>query len=175
MSTVQKLDPQTIFRAPSFKTPNSRLAFDFPIQPGKTSRRQPKFPAYTKQKRKLPMSAHVVEDCTSTRLLHCHYLQCLGYETTSSSCVEEAIERCKETQFDLILMDISLPGMNGLDAISLMHDDTSVKFPDQVVFCSGYEPTSIPLQHINHSFLAKPVTRKQITQHLGQLNTAAVG
>ena len=81
-------------RSQDYQSFPRRIAHDIPT------------PRHQKQR----LYAHVVEDCVSTCLLHCHYLQDLGFITTSSFCVESAVEKCKKTRFDLILMDISLPG-----------------------------------------------------------------
>ena len=120
------------------------------------------------------LRAHVVEDCVSTRLLHCHFLQSLGFDTTSSSTVEAAIEHCKTQTFDLMLMDISLPGMSGLEAVTHLQGNDKVHPPRKVVLCSGYRADTFTLPDTGCSFLAKPVTRQEIGKHLGQLKLEAV-
>jgi DNA-binding NtrC family response regulator len=40
-----------------------------------------------------------------------------NYEVVTASNAEEAIERLKEKEFDLVVSDISMPGMSGLDLL----------------------------------------------------------
>ena len=43
-----------------------------------------------------------------------------NYEVVTASSGEEALEKIKEKPFDLVISDISMPGMSGLDLLSLI-------------------------------------------------------
>ena len=60
----------------------------------------------------------VVEDNDINRELLKQMLQQQGHEVTAASGGEEAVEFCAQKQFDLIFMDISMPGVDGIEAIS---------------------------------------------------------
>jgi len=62
----------------------------------------------------------VAEDFEDCRLLMTLYLRQLGYAVTEAGNGEEALERVKFNRPDLILMDISMPRMNGLEALSVL-------------------------------------------------------
>ena len=59
----------------------------------------------------------VVEDDTSTRRLEQIILQREGYEILEAASAEEAIEILAGTHVDIILIDIILPGMSGIELL----------------------------------------------------------
>ena len=62
----------------------------------------------------------VVEDYADTRTLMKFLLQNYGYEVIEASDGQEAVERVKNHRPDLILMDISMPVMDGLTATQII-------------------------------------------------------
>lgn len=57
-----------------------------------------------------------VDDNSANLKLVCTLLQDLGIETTGASSGQEAIALVQNQDFDLIFMDVQMPGMNGLEA-----------------------------------------------------------
>src|ERR1044071_207781 len=68
----------------------------------------------------------LAEDNMSNVLLISEYLESVGYKIVVAHDGLEAIEKAEASNPDLILMDIQMPGMNGLDAIA--HLRGTVKF-----------------------------------------------
>jgi PAS domain S-box-containing protein len=60
----------------------------------------------------------LAEDNMSNVLLISEYLESLGYKIVVAHDGLEAIEKAETSHPDIILMDIQMPGMNGLDAIA---------------------------------------------------------
>lgn len=56
----------------------------------------------------------VVDDNPTNLKLACDVLEMEGYEVERAEDAEQAISIVEKTSFDLILMDIELPGMDGL-------------------------------------------------------------
>ncbi len=62
----------------------------------------------------------IVEDYADTRTMMKFLLQRFGYDVIEAADGQEAVERAKENQPDLILMDLSLPVMDGLTATQII-------------------------------------------------------
>jgi CheY-like chemotaxis protein len=58
----------------------------------------------------------VVEDFDDTRLMMKMWLARIGYRVMEAETGEEAIDVAQRELPDLIIMDVMMPGMNGLDA-----------------------------------------------------------
>lgn len=57
----------------------------------------------------------VVDDEPEIQDLLCFILQNAGYETHSTGRGDQALEMCRQWNFDLVILDIGLPGISGLD------------------------------------------------------------
>ena len=68
--------------------------------------------------------ALVIEDNSSNLKLLVDLLEREGYRSLIASSAEEAIDIAQHSQPDIILMDISLPGMDGLEATRLLKQDS---------------------------------------------------
>ncbi len=69
----------------------------------------------------------IVEDDANSRKLVRDVLQVKGYRTIESETAEEGIRLAKEQQPALILMDIQLPGISGIDALQVLRADPDTK------------------------------------------------
>lgn len=63
----------------------------------------------------------VVDDNTEYRELLVWILELHGFRTISAACGLEAVELAIEFQPRLVLMDLSMPGMNGFEATQAIH------------------------------------------------------
>ncbi len=58
----------------------------------------------------------LVEDTPIIQIVHKRMLENLGYQVELVSSAEKALYKINTTTYDVILMDIGLPGMSGIDA-----------------------------------------------------------
>jgi two-component system, cell cycle response regulator DivK len=65
----------------------------------------------------------IVEDNANNRLLVRDVLQATGYETVEAETGEDGIRLALDRQPALILMDILLPAMNGMEALRRLRDE----------------------------------------------------
>jgi len=65
----------------------------------------------------------IVEDNEKNLKLVRDVLQVKGYQTIEAGTAEDGIKLAAENKPDLILMDIHLPGMNGIDALRVLRAD----------------------------------------------------
>ena len=72
----------------------------------------------------------VVEDNERNMKLFCGVLEASGYRTLEATTGERAVELALEHRPDLVLMDIQLPDIDGIDALDrLRADERSASMP----------------------------------------------
>jgi CheY-like chemotaxis protein len=69
----------------------------------------------------------IVEDNEKNLKLVRDLLQVKGYRTVESETAEEGLRLARDTGPALILMDIQLPGMNGIEALGHLRGDPKTK------------------------------------------------
>jgi DNA-binding response OmpR family regulator len=93
---------------------------------------------------------------------HIFFLQDKGYEVTAVVSGQDAIDRCKEETFDIIFLDENMPGLTGLETLSVIKEiDPTVP----VVMVTKSEEESIMNQAIGNKiadYLIKPVNPNQL-------------
>ena len=65
----------------------------------------------------------IVEDNERNRRLVRDVLRFTGYETAESETAEEGLRLAREFRPDLILMDVQLPGIDGIEALGRLRAD----------------------------------------------------
>jgi len=65
----------------------------------------------------------IIEDNEKNMTLVRDVLQVKGYATLEASTAEDGIRLAAECNPDLILMDIQLPGISGIEALKVLHAD----------------------------------------------------
>ena len=90
------------------------------------------------------------------------YLQEKGYEVTPVNNGQDAIDACREQQFDIVFLDENMPGLSGLEALQ----EIKTLCPTlPVVMITKYEEEHIMEQAIGQKiadYLIKPVNPSQI-------------
>ena len=79
----------------------------------------------------------IIEDNEKNMKLFRDVLQVKGYETLEAGTAEDGIRLAQERNPDLVLMDIQLPGMNGIDARAVLRGNpATVRIPVVAVTAS---------------------------------------
>ncbi len=98
----------------------------------------------------------IVDDELVMRKSLSGWLERDGYEVDTAESGEEAIEKLKKTRFDLLLVDIKMEGISGLDVLKhVMENDPDVA----VIMITAYGsiPTAIEaMKNGAHDYLLKP-------------------
>jgi DNA-binding response OmpR family regulator len=80
-----------------------------------------------------------------------------GYETRLASCGREAIEVARRQPVHVLIVDMNMPDMNGLDTVLTIRREMSVRLPSILMSAdTPREPLSDTLSAAFDSFIAKP-------------------
>jgi two-component system, chemotaxis family, chemotaxis protein CheY len=70
----------------------------------------------------------VVDDSTTMRQMVSFTLQDAGHDVVEAADGAQALEAVKGQKFDLIITDVNMPGMNGIDLVKSLRDIAEFKF-----------------------------------------------
>ncbi len=105
----------------------------------------------------------IVEDDESLRLVMQLQLNKLGYETSVAADAEHAVEILKQSHHALVITDLQLPGMSGLEMLQRMQID-SPDTPVIVVTAFGTVESAVSAMKAGaYDYITKPM-------HLSELN-----
>jgi two-component system, chemotaxis family, sensor kinase CheA len=82
----------------------------------------------------------VVDDSLTTRMLEQSILESAGYDVDVAASGEEAIERIASKRYELILVDVEMPGMDGFTFIEHIRSDAKSRDIPAIVVTSLAEP-----------------------------------
>jgi CheY-like chemotaxis protein len=74
-----------------------------------------------------PRTVLIAEDQLEVRAIHAAYLEHQGYRVVATDNGADAIRRAREVHPDVILMDISMPGVDGIRATAALKADPSTR------------------------------------------------
>ncbi len=84
----------------------------------------------------------LVDDYDDSREMYAEFLELAGYRVCQARDGRQGVEKAREFGPDLILMDLSLPGMDGWEAIKqLKSDDRTRRIP--VIALSGHNQNEV--------------------------------
>ena len=105
----------------------------------------------------------IVEDNDKNLKLVRDVLQVKGYATIEAGTAEDGIALARERKPDLILMDIQLPGMNGIEAIGVLRADPATAAIPVVAVTASVMPqdrNKITEAGFN-AYVGKPINLKE--------------
>ena len=103
----------------------------------------------------------VVDDDDGIRSLVKKYLNENNYLVTTANSAEDAVEKIKIIQFDLIILDIMMPGKNGLEFIQ----ENQKKLETPIILLTAKGETSERVEGLEvgaDDYLAKPFEPKEL-------------
>jgi CheY-like chemotaxis protein len=100
----------------------------------------------------------LVDDSASARDLYRQYLRFVGYDVEVAQNGEEALERAAQLIPDIIIMDLMMPGLDGLEATRALKRAPSLRhIPIVALTAYGtYFPTEWALSAGCDAYLSKP-------------------
>jgi two-component system cell cycle response regulator DivK len=113
----------------------------------------------------------IVEDNEKNMKLARDVLQAKGYGTLEAVTGEDGVRLAKEKKPDLVLMDIQLPGINGIEALRQLRADPAFDRTPIVAFTASVTPTDrSQIQAAGFDgFLSKPINLKEFLAMIAEL------
>lgn len=117
------------------------------------------------------IKALVVDDIDLNVLVPGYHLNSFGIQYITASNGVEAVEKCKEQQFDLILMDIHMPVMDGEKAVKTIRQiESYAKTPIIALTANTTLPDKLSyLESGMNKVLSKPLKEQALRQVLAEL------
>ncbi|HEY8076380.1 MAG TPA: response regulator [Labilithrix sp.] len=113
----------------------------------------------------------VVDDTQDNREMYMEYLRHVGFTVASAATGEEAIEKTRELVPAVVLMDLSLPGIDGCDATAILKSDPKTRHIP-IIALTGHvdaEHRARAMRVGCDRFVAKPSLPADIARHVIEL------
>ena len=116
----------------------------------------------------------IVDDEKSMRFTLASILEYEGYEVDVAADGEEAVSLCRDKGYGVVLMDVRMPGIDGVEAFRrISRHQESVR----VIMMSGYSIDDLKEAAFDEgaiAFLAKPVDLDQLIKLIAEVNDTAI-
>lgn len=110
----------------------------------------------------------VVDDEGAIRYSISKTLQRVGYQVHTAASGEEALEMMRRQEYDVVLTDIRMPGLSGVDLLARIKEEA----PDAVVILlTGYASLETAIESLRlgaHDYLVKPSSSQDIRNSVAQ-------
>jgi two-component system cell cycle response regulator DivK len=108
----------------------------------------------------------IIEDNEKNMKLVRDVLQVKGYQTLEAGSAEDGIVLARARRPDLVLMDIQLPGMNGIEALGVLRGDpTTSAIPVIAVTASVMQQDrNLITQAGFDAYIGKPINLKEFLE-----------
>lgn len=123
-----------------------------------------------------PLRLLLVEDDDGLRQMTAIRLRHLGHEVTLVENGIQALEVIQGQSFDLMLLDIQMPGMDGLEVLKRLRANPSTK--DLPVLVVSASDTAAGMRAGADHFIGKPYGRKELAdaiQHTFRMRATTPG
>lgn len=114
------------------------------------------------------MKILIVDDCQTTRKLLTLYLKVKGFEVVSAENGLDAIEKLASHEVNLILSDLNMPFMDGIELIKTLKADPNTSHIPVLMVTTEADPEEKQkaMEAGASEYLVKPVTAEMVTQSI---------
>jgi len=98
----------------------------------------------------------IVDDEPATQEMLCHCLASLGYDIVPASNGHQALELLKDMQFNVVILDLMLPGLNGIEILRRIHEQ---QVETEVVVLTAYASLKTAIEAVRlgaYDYVTKP-------------------
>jgi CheY-like chemotaxis protein/HPt (histidine-containing phosphotransfer) domain-containing protein len=124
----------------------------------------------------IPLQILLVEDNEVNQKVALHMLQRLGYQAALASNGAEALQSIRGGRFDLVLMDVQMPGMDGLEATRRVRAEMAADLQPRIVALTASAMTGDRERFLEsgmNDYLSKPIRLNDLEQLLLRLFAAS--
>jgi two-component system, sensor histidine kinase and response regulator len=110
----------------------------------------------------------IIDDEEGVRKGCCRVLQPTGYVTETAASFHEGLQKIREEQFDLILLDVMMPDGQGIDLLEPILEQDPEAVP---VLITGYATVELAVDAIKrgaYDFISKPFTAQMLLMTVEQ-------
>ncbi len=116
----------------------------------------------------------IVDDEVNMRKTLAEILGDEGFKVTTAATGEEAVKLCSEERFEVVLMDVRMPGMNGVEAFRrIQRHQEGVR----VILMSAFSIEDLKLAALDEgaiAFLSKPLDLDRVVSLVGEANDTTI-
>jgi DNA-binding response OmpR family regulator len=108
----------------------------------------------------------VVDDEANIRLTLSALLTRAGYSVTEAATGEEAVELLKQRPFDLMLVDLKMPGIDGMQVVAAARD---LKLDSAIIVLTGHGTLETAVEGLHHGifdYLLKTTDPAQVVEQV---------
>jgi len=111
----------------------------------------------------------IVEDERNVRMMYRAALETEGFDVTEAESGATAVEKFAQSTFDVAVLDLRMPEMDGLELLEVMRDK-NIRTPAVIITAYGDVPNAVKAMKLGAiDFLAKPVTPEQLRTLLNEV------
>ena len=112
----------------------------------------------------------LAEDDLIIRKSLAYYLNDSGFSVVQVENGVEAVEEIRKSKFDLIITDLNMPYMGGLEIINVVRNELKLDTPIIVLTSSGVEKVELESFNIGaNEFVAKPFSPSVLKARINKL------
>ncbi|HPO15092.1 MAG TPA: response regulator [Candidatus Hydrogenedentes bacterium] len=108
----------------------------------------------------------IVDDEPKVRTALVSWFKLRGYRVDEACNGHEAVMTCQQKEYDIVIMDIEMPRMNGIEAIECIRKD----YPDlPIIILTGFllDTSTFPSNTVS-AVLSKPLRPSELERHIRQ-------
>lgn len=113
----------------------------------------------------------IVDDVTTIRKIVTAVLGGVGYQVTESASAADALAICETRAFHLLLIDVEMPGMNGLELISRLRTMKTCRSTPIVILAKDGRDENIRRAETlgANGWIEKPFTPERLLSAINQV------
>ena len=114
----------------------------------------------------------IIEDDVIVATVYRNLLNNRGYEAVVETTGQKGLARMKEWKPDAVLLDIMLPGFNGVEVLKKIRAESGFATTPVLVFTNAYVPNMVDMAKVSgadHVFSKSTLTSRQLLEALAQL------